>query len=61
MKKQLLIFAIAATMGKASMADLSILGKVLLYDDKDRLYEDKDSVSGTTDGVKLWSLLWIHK
>jgi hypothetical protein len=32
-----------------------------LYDDKDRLYEDKDSVSGTTDGVKLWSLLWIHK
>jgi hypothetical protein len=57
MKKQLLIYAIAATMGKASMADLSILGKVLLYDDKDRLYEDKDSVSGTTDGVKLWSLL----
>jgi hypothetical protein len=57
MKKQLLISAIAATMGKASMADLSILGKVLLYDDKDRLYEDKDSVSGTTDGVKLWSLL----
>ena len=57
MKKQLLIAAIAASMGKASMADLSILGKVLLYDDKDRLYEDKDSVSGTTDGVKLWSLL----
>ena len=57
MKKQLLMSAIAATMGKASMADLSILGKVLLYDDKDRLYEDKDSVSGTTDGVKLWSLL----